>query len=590
MTRDVGLDRGIGDFALVETLRSWGVRLYCGVGGGSIGNVVRYLEPLFEPGQLAGDQACMLSLGEYVAGFAPIGHYIASRRVAVACAVTGAGSKLISCGMSDAKLHNVPALYMMGLNATTHPGRMPLQDVTPDGINLVEQLRAELGDDCILVEEIGQLEACLVRAQQSLNESRPVALALHPDVLAKPSTVRVPRREPTRTLEHADVEEFLRTFPAASRGRRVIIYVGEEAAYCPGIQALTTRLSTVLKAPTIWSINGANAVAHDNPYGYGYISFGGNDRSLELLRSIGPEDVVITLGFCAGEYSLGCENIFAGLTWHIGNTTKAYGQRNGGFRHRCDGDYKQVRGDVGLALEAILPRLEALGITKERPAVEQPASFNNREITRAVRSDCVDFIAFYEALPKYWRPNSIGFDDVCLSYKDRQYVTQRPHPNIPFWSLHHGSAMGGGFGMGVGAKLGNPALHTFMFCGDGCWRLFGGVLADVANLDLRVFVIDNGGYGIVHQGMAHVMPDVERGRFHGKIPTIDFVAAAKACGWEGFRLKPDLSNLGEIMDACYTRAGQSILVSVPMDIEQEIGPARPLIWRRRNAQNVPTSW
>jgi acetolactate synthase-1/2/3 large subunit len=180
-------------------------------------------------------------------------------------------------------------------------------------------------------------------------------------------------------------------------------------------------------------------------------------------------------------------------------------------------------------------------------------------------------MSFYEELPKHWQPHSIGFDDVCVSYKDRQYVTQRPHPYIKFWTGHHGSAMGGAFGLGVGAKLADPTLHTFLFCGDGCWRLFGGCLADAAFLDLRLFIINNGTYGIVDKGLEMIIPTVEKARYHSKLPRIDFVAAAKAHGWEGFYLKPDLSNLKEIMDACYTPAGRSILVDVPVDNEQVVG-------------------
>jgi acetolactate synthase-1/2/3 large subunit len=180
-------------------------------------------------------------------------------------------------------------------------------------------------------------------------------------------------------------------------------------------------------------------------------------------------------------------------------------------------------------------------------------------------------MAFYEALHRSWRPNSIGFDDVCTSYKDRQYATQRPHPNIPFHTLHDGSAMGGGFGLGVGAKLADPDLNTFVFSGDGCWRLFGGALADAANLDLRLFIINNGVYGIVDKGLEVVIPDVERRRYHGSLPGIDFVRAAKAHGWDGYRLKPDLSDLAEIMDACYEVRGQSILIDVPIDADQLLG-------------------
>jgi acetolactate synthase-1/2/3 large subunit len=566
-----GLEKNVGNFVLIDTLRQWGVHHYTGVNGGGVVHVSKYLEPLTDPSQITDGVPRFLTMGEYASGFMPLGYYLASGRIACSITTTGAATKLGSSGITDAKVHNIPALYIIALNSIGSIGNAPLQDVSQYGMNIVPQLQAELGDGCIVIDNINRLEQDLDKAQRILHDSRPVAIAFHPDILSKEIELHVPKRERPRTLNSQDVEAFLDQFPPMAKGRRVIIYVGEEAAFCPNIEELSTELSELLQAPTIWSVNGANAVSPKNPYSHGYILFGGNDKAMEIWRSINQDDIVITLGFCPGEYSINLEKIRAKYTWHFGAYPYGYGQVDGDFRHRCLGDYKQVRGDIALALEAVIPRLKAMGIGKDRPKVERLDNFNFREVWRDVRKDCVDFMAFYEELPKHWQPHSIGFDDVCVSYKDRQYVTQRPDPNIKFWTMHHGSAMGGAFGMGVGAKLADPSLQTFMFCGDGCWRLFGGCLADAAKLDLRMFIINNGTYGIVDKGLEVIIPTVEKSRYHSKLPSIDFVAAAKAHGWDGFTLKPDLSNLKEIMDACYTTSGRSILVDVPVDTEQVVG-------------------
>ena len=449
-------------------------------------------------------------------------------------------------------------------------GLGPLQDVSAHGMNIVPQLRAELGEGCVVIDDIDTMEERLDQAHRVLLQSKPVAIAFYPDILSKSADVDVPRRIGPRGFDRQDVERFLEEFPRIADGRRVVIYVGSEAARWPGMPALTTQLSTLLQAPTVWSVNGANAVSQDNPYGYGYISFGGNDEAMKLWRGLGPDDCVITLGFDAGEYSLNLAAIPAGRVWHFTGWTEPYGHIDGDFRHRVRGDYRRIRGDLDAVLAEIIPRLARRGVGR-RPPLELPTSLNTRVISRDVREGRVDFMGFYEALHGAWRPHSIGFDDVCIAYKDRQYVTQRPHPFIPFHTTHDGSAMGGGFGLGIGAKLADPSLHTFVFSGDGCWRLYGGALADAANLDLRLFIINNGVYGIVDKGLEVVIPDVERRRYHASLPSIDFVMAARAHGWEGFRMKPDLSNLDEIMDACYEPTGQSILVDVPVDADQMIG-------------------
>ncbi len=564
-----GLERTSGNFALIDTLRQWGITAYAGVNGGGLIHVTKHLEPWTQPEQVTDGVPRLLTMSEYVAGFVPLGYYLASGRIAGCVTTTGAATKLGSSGLTDAKLHNIPAVYIIALNSTLSIGLAPLQDVSVHGMNIVPQLQAELGDGCIVLDNIDTMEDQLRRAQQVLLESKPIAIAFYPDILSKSLNIDVPRREKPASFSRQDVERFLEEFPRLANNRRVIIYVGSEAARREDMPALTTQLSELLQAPTVWSVNGANGVAPDNPYGFGYISFGGNDEAMKLWRTIGPQDVVITLGFDAGEYSLNLGSIPAGMVWHFTAWKDPYGHRDGDFRHRVTGDYRVVQGEIDCVLKEILPRLSRNGLGR-RLAVERPASLNSRAVSREVRDGCVDFMAFYEALHQSWRPHSIGFDDVCVAYKDRQYVTQRPHPYIPFHTTHDGSAMGGAFGLGVGAKLADPSLHTFVFAGDGCWRLFGGALAEAANLGLRLFIINNGTYAIVDKGLEVVIPDVDKRRYHGKLPSVDFVAAARAHGWAGYYLKPDLSNLREIMDACYT-SGTSILVDVPVDPEQVIG-------------------
>ena len=563
------LDRSSGNFALIDTLRRWGVTFFSGVNGGGLIHVTKHLEP-FLGLQHAGDTTPrMQTMSEYVAGFVPLGYYLASGRIAGCLTTTGAATKLGSSGITDAKLHNIPAVYIVALNSTLSIGRSPLQDVSEHGMNVVPQLRAELGEACIVIDDITRLSDQLELAQSILAESKPVAIAFHPDILSKDIEVEVPRRERPHTFDQIDADRFVNEFPALSRGRRVIIYAGAEASRCPGITDLTTQLSEMLCAPTVWSVNGANAISPENRYGYGYISFGGNDEAMKLWRSITPDDIVITLGFDSGEYSLNLSSIPAGHLWHFTAWNEPYGHKDGDFRHRVDGDYRVVRGDIEKTLAEVLPRLK--GRLTDRPGVRIPTDLNTRTISREVRPGCVDAIEFYGELHRSWRPHSIGFDDVCTAYKDRQYVAQRPHPSMPFHTVHDGSAMGGAFGLGVGARAADPSLHTFVFSGDGCWRLYGGALAEAANLGMNLFVINNGTYAIVDKGLEVVIPEFDKSRYHGKLPSIDFVAAAKAHGWDGYRLRADLGNLDEILDACYAASGRSVLVDVPIDADQVIG-------------------
>lgn len=559
-----------GNAVVVDILRSWGITFFAGVNGGGVVHVAKNLEPFEDPRQATDGVSRMLTMGEYVAGFAPLGYWLASRRIAGCVTTTGAATKLGSSGISDAKLHNIPAVYLVALNSTMSIGNAPLQDVSEHGMNIVPQLEAELGEGCVVIDNMNRLEDGMRKAQHVLKRNKPVAIAFHPDVLSRPSDAVVPWTSNPRTFAARDVAEFLEEFPRVAHGRRVVIYVSGEAAFAPDIRELTTSLSTLLKAPTVWSVNGANAVSPANPWGYGYISFGGNDAAMSLWRGLTEDDVVITLGFDPGEYSLNLGRIPAGHVWHFTDLRDAYGHKNGEFRHRVAGEYRLVRGDIGMVLRDILPRLQrTIG---ERPSTPQaPADLNTRELARQTRPGTVDAVEFYGRLHRMWRPRSMGFDDVCTAYKDRQYIAQRPHPDMPFFTTHDGSAMGSGFGLGVGAKCADPDLHTFVFTGDGCWRLFAGGLADAANLGMNVFVVNNGVYGIVDKGLEVIIPDVEKRRYHSRLPQIDFVKAAEAHGWDAVRVSPDLSDLGDIVDSCYDRKGRSFLIEVPIDADQLLG-------------------
>src|SRR5689334_16759257 len=188
------LDRSSGNFALIDTLRKWGVTFFSGVNGGGLIHVTKHLAPYLG---LAHSDAIprMQTMSEYVTGFVPLGYYLASGRVAGCLTTTGAATKLGSSGITDAKLHNIPAVYIIALNSTMSIGRSPLQDVSEHGMNIVPQLRAELGDGCIVIDDLSKMGEELERAQAILAELKPVAIAFHPDVLSGEVELDVPRRE-----------------------------------------------------------------------------------------------------------------------------------------------------------------------------------------------------------------------------------------------------------------------------------------------------------------------------------------------------------------------------------------------------------
>ncbi|GGA44866.1 thiamine pyrophosphate-dependent enzyme [Dyella nitratireducens] len=562
----------IGYEHVLDAMAEWGIKVCAGVTGGGLVHLLKHMDP-YLPHRARSGQMEFFTVGEYAAGFVPLGHYLATGEIAAAAATTGAASKLLLCGLSDAKFHNIPAVYLIAATPSSMAYQSPLQDTTESGSNMIGQLMAELPQGTFVLDDIEMLDEQLAAARDQLNQSKPVVLVMPPDALSE-MTSRAPggglafHRQ--NAVSHESLDAFLQRHLSPRRKGRIVVMAGDEASRCRNLPYLTSRLCEVLKAPIVWSINGANAIARDNPYACGYLGFGGNDCATELWDGLNEHDMLITIGFCGDEYTANFSPAKAGLVWNITGNAHLYGSLHGSFRHQVTGEFQQTAGDV----EAILR--ETILWCQAHPQVcneDLPLYTNlNMGMRGGVHGSAVDIVAFYEKLDGLWQPDSVGFDDVCLAYKDRQYVTQRPHPHARMYSLYRGSAMGGAYGLGLGAKIAAPDKHVFVFSGDGCFRLYGGCLVEARQLGISLFVLDNANYGIVEQGLSKVLPDTPARRYHGELERIDFGAMARACGWSSVRVSPDLSNLADIMQEAYRRDRPSMLVEVPVDSRQIVGP------------------
>lgn len=553
-----------------DTLESWGVSLYAGVTGGG---VIHFLKNIDSYTNNSNNKIEFLNLGEYVAGFVPLGYYLATGKIAAAIATTGAATKLISCGLSDAKLHDIPALYIVAVSGINSVGFSPLQDSTHHGSNIILQLEAELPGSVFVLNSQLNLAEKLAHAKNRLNQSKPVVLVLDNEqlMIAYKDIPEFIVEDELDYNQNLDIESFIDTFRKEIKGRHLVVLVGEEMARYDNAIALTTEFSKQLQAAVVWSINGANAVSRDNPYGYGYISFGGNDRALSLFNSLGETDVLLILGACPDEYTVNFNKFSASSTFFAGNITDAYGLVDNSLEHFTEGRYYHFKVPLDILLESLI-NLSKKNPFRNIPAKIAPQNLNTKPFSGA-RKSYVDMVHLYQKLDKWWPYNSIGVDDVCLAYKDRQYVIQRPNNNIRFYSLYRGSAMGGAFGVAVGAKLANPYQFVFLFTGDGCFRLFSGTMGEASGLGLIVFLLNNESLGIVEQGLSKIMPHVKKERYHAAIKSLDYCGIAKAHGWDAEYLAPDLNNLDNLLSRIKdsNKLERSLLIEVPVDVLQLLG-------------------
>ncbi|OUL59874.1 thiamine pyrophosphate-dependent enzyme [Flavobacterium sp. AJR] len=554
---------------IVNTLESWGISLYTGVTGGGVIHFLKYLNPYKRD---SFNTTEFLTFGEYSAGFVPLGYYLSTGKIAATVATTGAATKLISCGLSDAKLHDIPAVYIVPVSGNSTVGFSPLQDSTHYGSNIVEQLKAELPDSVFILNNQATLKETLVQAKKQLDRFKPVVLVLDNEGLNIISTVcKSPYPNQSNVFKNTNLDSFITSFKETIKGKRLVLLVGEEMARYPDAIHYTSELSKLLCPAVIWSINGANAVNRDNPYGYGYVSFGGNDKALSLINALDENDVLMILGACPDEYTVNFNKFPVAHTFFIGNIPDAYGLVDNSLEHIIESKYDHVYAPLDLVIQKIIDAAHLLPF-ENLPFESAPKDLNNLPFAFA-RDNYVDMVTLYQKLDNWWPARSIGIDDVCQAYKDRQYVTQRPNNNIQFYSLYRGSAMGGAFGVAVGAKLASPDRSVFLFTGDGCFRLFSGSMGEVHDLGLVLFLLNNETLGIVEQGLGKIMPDVDNERYHARLKSLDYCSIARACGWNAEILNTDLSNLDDLLDSMMikNKPPQSLLIEITVDSLQLLG-------------------
>lgn len=540
------------------------IRHFFGVTGGGVVHFLKYISPH------ATAESSFLTIDEYSAGYAPLGYFLSTGKIAACVSTLGAATKLLTCGLSDAKQHDIPSIYIVPAYDKNLDGKAPLQDSSHFGSNVINQLKSECPDGVFVFDHIDNIHVLLTQAEIRLNSNKPVVFvlihsALSTDLSSNYRPLPLPNYQHSNTK--SDLKNFINIFKNLSHKRKITVLVGEEMNLHSNAKFLISQLCEKIHPYLIWSMNGANAVSRDNQFGYGYLGFGGNDLANQHFNNLGSEDVLLVLGACPDEYTVNLQEFPAGQTFFCTNLVDGYGQVNGSYSHRTQLKYEQLNYPLELFIEEIIKEDYSFENIAAPPA---PSNLNTRIISPPAKS-YTNMENFYQRIDSWWPENSIAFSDVCLAYKDRQYVTQRPNDNIDFHALYRGSAMGYVLGAAVGSKIADMSKNVFAFTGDGCFKLFAGSLAEAAHLGITLFVLNNSKFSIVDQGLKTILPDTPSEFWHSTVNPIDYCLIAQACGWRAAKLNIDLSNLEDLLDSTLKQANKSLLIEITVDPDQLLG-------------------
>jgi len=177
------LDDGTGNATLIRTLQGWGINNYSGVNGGGVIHFAKYLKPFGRLDKVSDPTPKLFTINEDIASFIPIGHYMASGKIAASLFTTGGAAYIGATGLFGAKAHNVPMVAVVALSASDADKKTPLQYTGPGGSGTVGSYKSLLGDGCLVIDDIGGLEEKLVQGKSILQESKPIATPNPPPIM-----------------------------------------------------------------------------------------------------------------------------------------------------------------------------------------------------------------------------------------------------------------------------------------------------------------------------------------------------------------------------------------------------------------------
>jgi thiamine pyrophosphate-dependent acetolactate synthase large subunit-like protein len=458
------------------------------------------------------------------AALAAAGQAKLTGRLGVCAGTTGPGATHLLAGLYEAGHDHAPVLAIAGDVPTTMGGIDYLQ-----AADHVQSFR----DACVYVSSITSADAAPAQIHEAISAAygkRGVALLNIPqDVFAaktsKPAVgVATLRPHPELTPAESDIAAAVRLIDAA---KHVTIFVGHGAAAArDDVLALARRL----QAPVVHTYRALDQFAFDEPQvvgGLGLIgSRAGQDavHRCDLLLMIGTDypyseflpqkSAVVQIDerpFAIGRRLPVAQAI-------VGSSRPAVAALVDRVQPKSDTSFLKSMQKEWLAWRAMLDQKSDPARSRQRIHPQALA----RTVSDLAATDAVFCVDTGEVT--LWAANWL-----------------RPSGRHAITGSFNNAAVGTALGLANGVQALDLRRQVIVMCGDGG---FGMLMQEFATsvqhgLPLKIFVFNNGGWGLVHLEMEEAaLPAFKRGV---GMRNPDFAMFAQACGGRGFRVtKPDL--------------------------------------------------
>ncbi|HME39669.1 MAG TPA: 5-guanidino-2-oxopentanoate decarboxylase [Steroidobacteraceae bacterium] len=538
------MSRNIGGF-LVELLAKNDIDTVFGIPG--VHNLELYR------GLTSSSLRHVLVRHEQGAGFAADGFARLSGRPAAAFVISGPGLTNIMTAVAQAYSDSVPLLVVAAapLRASFTKQWGVLHELY-DQAALAAGVFGIARSAHSAVDVRDHLRLCL--ASLRTGRPRPAYLEIPLDVLAEPTTLEAERFEDTPLLPQASAEQIDAAVRLLAVAERPLIIAGGGARRAG---SELRHLVEALDCPLVTTAAGKGVLAESHP-----ANFGTSLPYRSIQQLIFDADVVLAVGTELGETDM----YF---------TTQL---PLGGLLIRVDVDPVKlsdqyaadvcVWSDARTALHAINRALagraqEAAPRSGWRTAIGGAAKFRGEiegSLDAKARAEWSALRAIKAALP--W--DGVVFSDMTQIAYFGNYAYPVENPGQWFHPSGYGT-LGFALPAALGAKISSPARAVIALAGD-----FGLqftvtelVTAVEVGLSLPIVVWNNSALGQIRDDM--VAAGIPQLGVVGRNP--DFVALAKACGAEGYRVH-DAAGLTEAIRTALIHSGPTLIEAVASDFLQ----------------------
>jgi acetolactate synthase-1/2/3 large subunit len=470
---------------LLEAFSCRGVRVAFGIPGGLI-------SPVFDSIADVPGMKLVTTRHEGMAGFAAMGHALATGRPALVMTTSGPGLTNAITGVAAAAVEGLPLIAIAGEVSTAAQGRGAIQDGSTNALDAVAMMRTicrwtariQSPEDAAGIVEEAMAIACGPRPG-------PVFLSLPLDIgNARGRATRMALGEvpaPPMPDAAACAEAAIRL----RRAKRPLLVIGNGAR---GAHAEILELATRLACPVVTTPHAKGVFPESHPLHLGGIGLGGHPSATKYLAA--SPDVVCIIGSRLNDYTTN------GWSLPLNGTDATFQiDREARLVGRNYAVTLGILGDAALAVRAMLRALPKTSVIRAAVGGIERVSGRPRSVGTGDKLDPYTVFAKLQAAypDATW---AVDQGEHC-AYAIHYLTVDRPDR---FRTMVGMASMGSGIGIAIGMRQADPSRTVVGVCGDGGFAMHAGeILTCVENdIDLVLAVINDGRWNMVHHGFRKV--------------------------------------------------------------------------------------